>query len=528
MEQLESQKVVCIGGLNSNVNHIQLSDNEPGSAVDLLNFESSLYGGYRRISGYQPLNEDYPEVDSVGAEGKVLVVAIFGSDIITARKQKSSNTYEFYRSTGSGWTKYVTGLTRSSLNVVRLRFATFNFDGTDKIIFVDGVNPACMFDGTTWTEIKTANTGANYANAGGDQAINNPSYVAIFKNHVFLAADHIVFHSAPLAEYNWKAAGGAGQLPAGYDVNQIKMFRDALFVFGQNNIKKIEVANTDFVLGEIVSNIGNVAPDSVVEIGGSLLFLSQDGFRPISGTNRIGDVEIETVSKKIQQLVNTSIQSNSMADVCTVLVRGKSQVRLFFSNEGTARDSTFGIIGCLRSSGNGVSWEWMQSKGIRASCATSGYIGNTEYVLHGDYDGKVHRQELGSSFDGDYIPAVYSTPYLDFGNAGIRKTLRKIRLFIRPEGRVTVTTKLTFDWADPIKLNPSTYFTSTNTSDQVTSIYDTAVYDTDVYAEYPTPVLLQNTQGSGFSVQMTYATYGTEPSYTIQGAVYEFNVEGRK
>jgi hypothetical protein len=29
MEDFQSQKVVSIGGLNSNVNHIQLSDNEP-------------------------------------------------------------------------------------------------------------------------------------------------------------------------------------------------------------------------------------------------------------------------------------------------------------------------------------------------------------------------------------------------------------------------------------------------------------------------------------------------------------------
>ena len=35
MEGIESQKVVSVGGLNSNVNHIQLSDFEPGSAATL-------------------------------------------------------------------------------------------------------------------------------------------------------------------------------------------------------------------------------------------------------------------------------------------------------------------------------------------------------------------------------------------------------------------------------------------------------------------------------------------------------------
>jgi hypothetical protein len=45
-----------------------------------------------------------------------------------------------------------------------------------------------------------------------------------------------------------------------------------------------------------------MATDSVIEIGGDLLFLSQDGLRPVSGTDKIGDVNLETVSKDIQSI----------------------------------------------------------------------------------------------------------------------------------------------------------------------------------------------------------------------------------
>ena len=65
-DQIENLKIICAGGLNSNENHLDLSDNEPGVATRLVNFEPSLFGGYRRISGYELYNSDFPEVGAGG------------------------------------------------------------------------------------------------------------------------------------------------------------------------------------------------------------------------------------------------------------------------------------------------------------------------------------------------------------------------------------------------------------------------------------------------------------------------------
>lgn len=526
MEQLESQKVISIGGLNSNINHIQLSDYEPGSAVELVNFEASLYGGYRRLSGFQPFDVLNAEVDPTGAEGKILGVAFYQDSLIAARKQQSGDTYDFYIHTGTMWSKLPTSFSKSSIGIVRVRFKEFNFNGTPKIVFVDGVNPAMIFDGTTWTQILSSNSGANYSSAGGNQAIDTPHYVDVFKNHLFLAQDHLVVHSAPLAEYDFTVANGAGQLPAGYTVNQIRPFRDSLYVFGVTNIKKIEVSDTTFLYKEVTTNIGCLAPDSVQEIDGNLIFLSQDGFRPVSGTNYIGDVNLESLSKKIQQLITSEVASNSMSELCSVLIRAKSQVRFFFSDPTKETTSTFGIIGCLRSSSNeGSSWEWGRIKGINASCSASKYINATEYIIHGDYNGRVYRQESGDTFDGQPIQAIYSTPFLDFSSAGIRKTIRRLKLFIRPEGAVNISAKLIYDWGYDLKLNPANYVFERG---QTTATYGSAVYGVDLYATPDTPVLYQVVEGSGFSLQTKFTTFDTNSPYTIQGILYEYTVEGRK
>ena len=41
-DQIQSFKLVCSGGLNSNENHLDLSDNRPGAATRLVNYEPSL------------------------------------------------------------------------------------------------------------------------------------------------------------------------------------------------------------------------------------------------------------------------------------------------------------------------------------------------------------------------------------------------------------------------------------------------------------------------------------------------------
>ena len=100
-----------------------------------------------------------------------------------------------------------------------------------------------------------------------------------------------------------------------------------------------------FQLQSVTSNLGCVAPDTVVEFGGDLLFLGPDGIRPISGTDRIGDVELAPVSKEIQDIFDNYYLSELITDVSIVVIRKKSQFRFFFKN-----DSSLSLIGAIRKS----------------------------------------------------------------------------------------------------------------------------------------------------------------------------------
>ena len=56
---------------------------------------------------------------------------------------------------------------------------------------------------------------------------------------------------------------------------------------------------TNFALAEVAKNVGTIAHHSIQELGGDLIFLAADGLRTVAGTERIGDVELGTISKQV-------------------------------------------------------------------------------------------------------------------------------------------------------------------------------------------------------------------------------------
>lgn len=547
VDKIESQKIVSEGGLNTLNNYLTLSSIAPGSAVRLQNFESSLAGGYRRVSGYRLFDTDFGEVGAGVAEGPVLGIWGFYNTTtrtqmyIAARKTIGVTQYKFYSYTlGVGWTAMVTGTTQNSQTtfaevlVKRVRAEVFNHGTGNQIIFVDGVNKALVYNGTSWFDIDPASAGGSGAE-GGNQALTYPSIVTSFRNHVFMSGDYlspgVVAHSAPEDITTWTSAAGGGQIIYGYDVVQIKPFRDALFAFGSRNIKKIVVDDTGaFIIQDVTSDLGCVARDSVLEIGGSLIFLSHDGIRPVAGTDRLNDVELGLLSQPIQNIIDEISINFDLTYLNGLVIRNKTQFRYFISNDAYTQASGYGLLGSVRmipqAQSSGSRWEFSTLYGIRASCCWSGIVGTAELVLHGDYDGKVYRQESGNDFNGADITAIYSTPYLDISDTEVRKTLRELNIFLKAEGTFDLNISVRYDWGASTVVNPANYVGQVNGA----AVYDDSatLYDAAFYGGEARSVFSQNIQGSCRSVQYTFSTTDQSAPYTIHGFVHEFSYNGRQ
>lgn len=503
-ENIQTNVVICEGGLNNQANPIII---DPGEAIIFINYETSLLGGYRRVSGISKF--DSTAVTGVG--DRVLGVAVFGAGVLAVRD--SSTSADVFTSTGSGWTKIngAPGRTKSGKHF----FTKFDWTGTEFIIGTDGKSNPFSWDGTTYTLLN------------GSGAPANAKYVAEYKRHIFYSGyssnTGAVTFGVPLSTTSFAAADGAGEIVVGDTVVALRKFRDELIIFCKNSVFKIiGDSKFNFELVPVTFDIGCSAADSVQEVGGDLYFLAPDGIRTLAATEKIGDVELASVSTKIQDLIPIILKSTAV-NISSVVVHAKNQYRLFYPEDTDTVSSALGIIGSIRRPTG--EWEWGELQGIKPFCADSGFISGVEKVIHGAYDGFVYLQESGDDFSGTAITSVLQLAYNHFDDPTKRKTNYKITIFYQAEGAISLDVFLLYDYDDGNKLQPVKF---TITQGGGIATYRKGLYGTATYGSANVPRLKQTTVGSGFQTSVKFLAANTNPAHIIQGYTIEYGLGGRR
>ena len=579
MENIQQQLVSLDGGLVLNRDSFT---QDPGTALQLQNFEPSIKGGYGRVAGANKaimleFNDTNLSTSSKTGSDEMLMVVILGNDIIAARgsvlgKANSTTlttihsdsvttmTVENTNGFASSGTLYVgseqitytgktsktfTGCTRGANTTTaaeyvkddiissvwtsitdtrtsanKYTYTHYNFSGTDKIAFADSQNYAGTYDGTTYTLLNGA------AGSGSGTAPTSTESIFAFRNHMFFAkssSEELVF-SAPFAENDFTPANGAGSIRVNDTIKGLHVFREKLIIFCKNSIYSLTGSSiADFVVEPITRDIGCLDKFSIQEIGGDLIYFSPDGLRTIAGTERIDDVALGSLSKPIQE----RIEEIPFDNISSVVIREKSQYRLFFPETGGGEANSQGIIGVIKQSVQGqVGFQWADFKGLKPSCTTSEYIGEVEQVLHGGYDGFLYRQENGKTFSGTNIEAIYRSPDLTLGDAGVRKSMQRLITNYKTEGIMNAQLYIRYDFDSSEVPQPESYTISEGAA---TAMYGLkkSVYGIATYGAGGQPLVRQSIEGSGFTVSVKiFEDTGSVP-FTLNGFQIEFTAGGR-
>ena len=489
-QQITSSIVTTSGGLMLDQDVYSMP---PGAATKLQNFEPSVLGGYRRLSGTTKYSSSQPNGTNV----------IQGVFIYQDRVYAVSGGTIVYGS-GSAWTSIATGLTSNA----RISFERYNYENTEKVILVNGSDQPRVINDTSVSTIS-------------ESSVNGAKFVASFREHMFYAGmsgtpQEMVF-SAPFNEDDFNSGNGAGSIKVDDTITGLKVFRDSLFIFCQDRIFKLTGnSSSSFVIAPVSRTLGCLDNFSIQEIGGDLVFLGPDGIRTVQGTARIGDTELGVVSKAIQR----RFQNIALDRISSVVIRDKSQYRIFRPTTGATEVSSEGIIGVIKANPQGqIGWEWSEIKGIKPSCADSQFINDDELVVHGGFDGFVYKQEFGNTFAGTNIQASYRSPDLTLGDAGIRKNMQRINVNYDAEGAVSLALGVKFDFEDPATPQPADYTLSTQSTQ---AIYGSAVYGTGVYGSEGFPIIRQSIEGSGFTAVVKIDDASSNPPITLKGFQLEF------
>ena len=501
LAQLQPSAFNCEGGLVLNKSTFLL---QPGEALELRNFEPDIEGGYRRINGFSKYVSAIVPYTSSASE-KVLMVASFADVVLAARGTS------IYSATpgGSSWTSRDSGRTSAG----KYSFERFNFDGTDKIVVVDGVNAPTVFNSSlAATDVS-------------DSSVAGAKYVASFKNHMFYAGkattkQEVIF-SDPFDEDSFVSGQGAGSFKVDDTVVGLKVFRDDLFVFCETRIFKLSgTSSSNFAVTPVTRNIGCINGDTIQEFAGDLIFLGPDGLRTIAGTARIGDVELGTISSNVQSIFNDNLSSAS--EFVSTVIPDKTQYRIFFTKSSVAENQSKGVICVMK----GQSFEFSEIKGMRPACTDSFVDEGNVLVLHGAYsNGYIYRQESGNTFDGEVIFGRYRSPDLTFEDPGIRKHMQRVILNYKPEAAIDADLLLRYDYEDPDSARPAVYPLD---SEDVVAIYGTSVYGVPTYGGASQPLVRQPVEGSGFAVALKVHDGGETAPYSLKGFQLEYQLGARR
>jgi len=408
----------------------------------------------------------------------------------------------------------ITFLSTSRESASRTRFAKYNFNGTEKIAIVDGLNEPALYDNTTFTALTSAPTD-----------VIGATFVAEVKNHLFFAKGSTVTFTAPFSDSDFSAANGSGNINVGGTVTALAVFRQQLIIFTESSIHQL-TGNTiaDFTLQPITVDIGCIDSDTVQEIAGDIMFLGPDGLRLLSGTDRIGDFGLASVSKAIQSTMTGFVSANTSFSSC--VIREKSQYRLFGFNNNITQENAQGILATQFAPQGGEGMAWAETRGIRAHVADSNYNQNVEVVLFANDDGYLYQMESGNSFDGSNIRTTFATPHLPVSDPRRRKTFYKLFLYTDPQGSVgfDVSLKLDFDSQGTIQPSP---ISIQNTQGTVgffgTGTFGTTRFGTKLLKLFQTQVV-----GSGFTVSFQFSSNDTNPPYSIDALTVEYGINDRR
>ena len=496
---------VCEGGLVLNQSTFIM---KPGQALELLNFEPDIEGGYRRITGFSKyVTAVVPQTSSSSEE--VLMVATFGSSVVAARGEKIFSATPG----GSSWTERDTG--RSSAG--KYTFQRFNFDGNDKLIVADGANAPTVFNSSfSATDVS-------------ESSVSGAKFVTAFKDHMFYAGksstpQEVVF-SQPFDEDAFSSGSGAGSIKVDDTVTGLKVFRDNLFIFCENRIFQLTgSSSSDFAVKPVTRSIGCVNGQTIQEFAGDLIFLGPDGLRTIAGTARIGDVELGTISSNVQSLFDANLSDSG--NFTSIVIPNKTQYRIFFTKSGQNETLTKGVICVLR----GQQFEFAEMKGIRPT-ATDTFVSSGDVIaLHGSGDGFVYRQESGNDFDGTAILGRYRSPDLTMNDPGIRKNMQRVIVNYAPESSIDADLFVRYDYESKDSARPAAYALD---SEDVAAIYGTSTYgvSTSVSGTYggaTQPLVRQPVEGSGFAVALRVNDGGTTAPYSLKGFQLEYQLGARR
>ena len=114
---------------------------------------------------------------------------------------------------------------------------------------------------------------------------------------------------------------------------------------------------------------------------------------------------------------------------------------------------------------------------------------------------------------------------MDFGDLGTLKTLKYIKLSIKPEGTVQPTLKIRYNYDDEATPQPSDYILD---SIPTPAIFGTGAFNAVTFGAAAFPMTRQTVEGSGTTSLFKISSNDQNGPYTVNGIYIDYEPSGRQ
>ena len=274
-----------------------------------------------------------------------------------------------------------------------------------KLYGCDGVNRAFEFDGTTFVPIVTGMT------------VDTPNHIAFHKQHLFLSFGASLQFSGLGYPYQWTPLLGAGELAMnGVVTNLLVLPGDqssgALGVYTRQDTSVLYgTSSANFSLSTFNSGTGAIA--YTAQNMDQAYVLDDRGIISLGTSLNFGNFVPASLSMNLPRF----IQQHRDLAVGSTVNRDKGQYRVFFS-DGSGLYMTV-LNGKLLGS-MPVQFEHNINCCVESESPSGGTV-----QFFGSTNGYVYQMDLGTSFDGDAIPANINLVFSATGTPRVLKRYRK-------------------------------------------------------------------------------------------------------
>ena len=589
LSQTGAYPFVCEGGLVKNKSTFIM---KPGEAIELLNFEPDIEGGYRRINGFNKyVSVVVPQTSSSAEE--VLMVTTFNSKVVAARGEKIFTA----DAGGSSWTERDTGRTSAGTYT----FERFNFDGNDKLIVADGNNAPTVFNTSfAATDVSPASTGTGQSttllaaiasgtgmSGSGTITVNDTSQFAS-SGSVLIGGEQFTYgnktsttltdvtrarNSSVAADHEVGALVSDLFPPTVQGAKFVVAFKEHMFYAGMSGTKQELVFSVPFDEDNFSVAVGGGSIRVDDEITGlkvfreDLFIFCQNRIFKLSGTSQanfaitavtrdIGCINGQTIQEFAGDLIflgpdglRTIAGTARIGDVELGTISSNVQSLFDFNLANASKFTSIVIpdktqyrifftksdVGENLTEGvicvlKGQKFEFSEIRGVRPT-STDTFIDQGNVIsIHGSGDGFVYRQEQGNDFDGTAINARYRSPDLTLNDPGIRKNMQRVIVNFSPESSIDADLFLRYDYEAKESARPAAYPLD---SADVAAIYGSTTYGLTsttkgTYGGSSQPLFRQPVEGSGFAVALRVNDGGVTAPYSLKGFQLEYQLGARR